>query len=51
LGELAGPERHQHGTGCGDHKNITVTRHTRFGFYKGTRISVLEDPQGNPWVM
>jgi hypothetical protein len=37
--------------GAADYKNITVTRHTKFGFNKGTRISVLEDPQGNPWVM
>jgi hypothetical protein len=22
-----------------------------FGFNKGTRISVLDDPEGNPWVM
>ena len=26
-------------------------RHTHFGFNKGTRISVLDDPDGNPWVM
>jgi hypothetical protein len=37
--------------GAADYKNITVTRHTRFGFNKGTRISVLDDPEGNPWVM
>ena len=33
------------------YKNITVTRHTRFGFNTGTRISILDDPAGNPWVM
>ena len=37
--------------GAADYKNITVTRHTKFGFNKGTRISVLDDPDGNPWVM
>ena len=37
--------------GAADYKNITVTRHTHFGFNKGTRISVLDDPDGNPWVM
>ena len=37
--------------GAADYKNITVTRHTHFGFNKGTRISVLDDPEGNPWVM
>ena len=37
--------------GAADYKNITVTRHTHFGFNKGTRISVLDDPEGNAWVM
>ena len=37
--------------GAADYKNITVTRHTKFGFNKGTRIYVLDDPEGNPWVM
>jgi hypothetical protein len=37
--------------GAANYKKITVTRHTRFGFNKGTRISVLDDPEGNPWVM
>ena len=37
--------------GAADYKNITVTRHTHFGFNKGTRISVLDDPDGNSWVM
>lgn len=37
--------------GAADYKNITVTRHTRFGFNKGTRISVMDDPEGNQWVM
>ena len=34
--------------GAANYKNITVTRHTRFGFNKGTRISVLDDPRGQP---
>lgn len=33
------------------YKNITVGRHTRFGFDKGKRVFVLDDPEGNPWVM
>jgi hypothetical protein len=33
------------------YKNITVGRHTRFGFDKGKQVFVLEDPEGNPWVM
>ena len=37
--------------GAADYKNITVTRRTRFGFNKGTQIYVLDDPEGNPWVM
>ncbi len=37
--------------GAANYRKITVTRHTRFGFNKGTRISVLDDPEGNPWVM
>jgi hypothetical protein len=37
--------------GAANYKKITVTRHTRFGFNKGTRISVLDDADGNPWVM
>jgi hypothetical protein len=37
--------------GAADDKNLTVTRHTRSGFNKGTRISVLDDPDGSPWVM
>jgi hypothetical protein len=37
--------------GAADDKNFTVTRHTRFGFNKGTRISVQDDSDGNPWVM
>lgn len=37
--------------GAANYKTITVTRHTKFGFNKGTRISVLDDPDGNPWVM
>ena len=33
------------------YKNITVRRHTRFGFDKGKPVFVLDDPEGNPWVM
>ena len=33
------------------YKNITVGRHTRFGFDKGKQVFVLDDPEGNPWVM
>ena len=33
------------------YKNITVGRHTKFGFNKGTQVFILEDPEGNPWVM
>src|SRR5512137_2192453 len=33
------------------YKNITVGRHTRFGFDKGKQVFVLEDLEGNPWVM
>ena len=37
--------------GAADYKNITVGRHTKFGFDKGKQVFVLEDPEGNPWVM
>ena len=37
--------------GAADYKNITVGRHTKFGFDKGKQVFVLEDPDGNPWVM
>ena len=37
--------------GEADYKNITVGRHTKFGFDKGKQVFVLEDPDGNPWVM
>jgi len=37
--------------GAADYKNITVTRHTKFGFNKGTRVSLLDDPEGNTWCM
>jgi hypothetical protein len=33
------------------YKNITVGRHTKFGFDKGKQVFVLEDPDGNSWVM
>ena len=37
--------------GAADYKNITVKRHTHFGFDKGKQVFVLDDPDGNPWVM
>jgi hypothetical protein len=37
--------------GAANYKNITVGRHTRFGFDKGKQVFVLDDPDGNPWVM
>ncbi len=37
--------------GAADYKNITVKRHTHFGFDKGKQVFMLEDPDGNPWVM
>jgi hypothetical protein len=37
--------------GAADYKNITVKRHTHFGFDKGKQVFVLDDPEGNPWVM
>jgi len=37
--------------GAANYKNITVTRHTKFGFNKGTRVSLLDDPEGNSWCM
>ena len=33
------------------YKNITVGRHTKFGFDKGKQVFILEDLEGNPWVM
>jgi hypothetical protein len=33
------------------YKKITVTRHTHFGFDKGKPVFILDDPDGNPWVM
>jgi hypothetical protein len=33
------------------YKNITVGRHTKFGFDKGKQAFILDDPDGNPWVM
>ena len=33
------------------YKYITVTRHTKFGFDKGKPVFILEDPEGNSWVM
>jgi len=37
--------------GAANYKNITVKRHTHFGFDKGKQVFVLDDPEGNPWVM
>ncbi len=37
--------------GAADYKNITVKRHTHFGFDKGKQVFILDDPDGNPWVM
>jgi hypothetical protein len=37
--------------GAADYKNITVGRHTKFGFDKGKQVFILDDPEGNPWVM
>mgnify|MGYP006344471363 CR=1 FL=1 len=37
--------------GAANYKNITVGRHTRFGFDQGKQVFVLDDPDGNPWVM
>lgn len=33
------------------YKKITVKRNTKFGFNKGTMIYILDDPDGNSWVM
>jgi hypothetical protein len=37
--------------GAANYKNITVGRHTRFGFDQGKQVFILDDPDGNPWVM
>jgi hypothetical protein len=37
--------------GAADYKNITVGRHTRFGFDKGKQVFILDDPDGNSWAM
>jgi len=37
--------------GAADYKNITVGRHTKFGFNKGTQVFILDDPEGNSWAM
>jgi len=37
--------------GAAEYTNITVKRHTHFGFDKGKQIFILDDPDGNPWVM
>ena len=37
--------------GAADYKNITVGRHTRFGFDKGKQVFILDDPEGNSWAM
>ena len=33
------------------YKNITVGRHTRFGFDKGKQVFLLDDPDGDSWAM
>jgi hypothetical protein len=33
------------------YKNITVGRHTKFGFDQGKPVCILDDPEGNSWVM
>jgi hypothetical protein len=33
------------------YKNITVGRHTKFGFDKGKQVFLLDDPDGNSWAM
>jgi hypothetical protein len=40
-----------HEKGGAAYKKITVHRNTQFGFNKGTQIYILDDPEGNPWVM
>jgi hypothetical protein len=37
--------------GGGNYKNITVGRHTKFGFDKGKQVFILDDPEGNSWAM
>jgi hypothetical protein len=33
------------------YKSITVERNTQFGFNKGKPVFILDDPEGNSWVM
>jgi len=33
------------------YKTITVGRHTKFGFNKGSQVYLLDDPEGNSWAM
>ena len=40
-----------HKQGGASYQKITVKRNTKFGFNQGTRIYILDDPEGNPWVM
>jgi hypothetical protein len=40
-----------HKKGDAAYKNITVERNTAFGFNKGKPVFILDDPEGNPWVM
>ena len=37
--------------GASDYKSIRMTRNTKMGMNKGTRVSVLTDPEGNLWAM
>jgi hypothetical protein len=40
-----------HKQGGAAYVKITVKRNTKFGFDKGTRIYILDDPEGDAWVM
>jgi hypothetical protein len=40
-----------HEQGSASYKDITVHRNTKFGFNKGTQVYLLDDPDGNTWIM
>jgi|SRR5205807_7547733 len=40
-----------HEKGSTAYKPTTVARKSTMGFDKGKPVFILEDPQGNPWVM
>ena len=40
-----------HEKGSTAHKPTTVARKSTIGFDKGKPVFILEDPQGNPWVI